>query len=124
MSQRASASVALWILQIATAAMFLFAGLPKLAGDPKMVAVFGAVGLGRWFRYLTGSLEVLGAVLLLIPGKSAFGAVILMCVMVGAVFTHLFVIGGNPALPIVLLIASAAIAWGRREQIRAVQKGK
>jgi uncharacterized membrane protein YphA (DoxX/SURF4 family) len=117
-------NIALWILQIGTAAMFLFAGFPKLAGDPKMAAFFGSLGLGQWFRYFTGSLEVLGAALLLAPGMAVFGAVILIAVMVGAVFTHLFVIGGNPAMAIVLLIVSAVIAWGRREQIRRVQKGK
>lgn len=122
--RRSAVHIALWILQVAAAAMFLFAGFPKLAGDPKMVAFFGALGLGQWFRYLTGSLEVLGAALLLIPGLSAFGAVILICVMIGAVFTHLFVIGGSPVMAIVLLIASAVIAWGRREQIRGVRKGK
>jgi putative oxidoreductase len=117
-------NITLWVLQIGTAAMFLFAAFPKLAGDPKMVTLFGSLGLGQWFRYLTGSLEALGAALLLAPGLAAFGAVILIAVMVGAVFTHLFVIGGNPAMAIVLLISSAVIAWGRREQIRRVQKGK
>ena len=61
-------NVGLWILQIGAAGMFLMAGFSKLSGDPQMVGLFDAIGLGQWFRYLTGSLEVLGAVLLLIPG--------------------------------------------------------
>jgi putative oxidoreductase len=54
-------TVALWIVQIATAAMFLFVGSLKLAGAPPMIAVFDAVGIGQWFRYLTGTIEVVSA---------------------------------------------------------------
>lgn len=32
-----------------------------------MVELFNEIGLGQWFRYLTGGLEVVGAVALLIP---------------------------------------------------------
>jgi putative oxidoreductase len=67
-------NVALWVLQIAGAAMFLMAGTSKLAGAPAMVQVFGAIGWGQWFRYLTGLLEVAGAVALLIPALAGFGA--------------------------------------------------
>lgn len=120
--RRAAGNIVLWVVQIAAAAMFFLAAVPKLAGDPKMVGLFAAISLGQWFRYLTGSLEVLGAALLLVPALSGFGGLMLAVVMIGAVFTHLFVIGGNPAPAIVLLIASAAIAWGRREQIRTALK--
>ena len=41
------------------AAMFLAAGVPKLLGAPVMVQMFNAIGIGQWFRYLTGSIEVL-----------------------------------------------------------------
>ena len=41
-------------------------GFFKLSGDPRMVGLFDAIGVGQWFRYVTGSLEVLGAILLLI----------------------------------------------------------
>ena len=44
-----------------------------------MIALFDALGIGQWFRYVTGSLEVLGALLLVVPGKTAFGAVLLAC---------------------------------------------
>jgi putative oxidoreductase len=109
-------NVALWILQIAAAAMFLMVGFSKLSGNPLMVQLFGAIGLGQWFRYLTGALEVLGAVLLLIPRLSGLGALLLVCVMLGAVVTHLFIIGGSPFMAIILLIVTAIIAWRRRER--------
>ena len=109
-------NVGLWILQIGAAGMFLMVGFLKLSGDPQMVALFDAIGLGQWFRYVTGSLEVLGAVLLLIPRLSGLGALLLVGVTLGAVTTHLFVIGGNPLPAIILLIVTGIIAWGRRER--------
>src|SRR4029453_6751919 len=109
-------NVGLWILQIGAAGMFLMVGFLKLSGDPQMVALFQAIGLGQWFRYVTGSLEVLGAVLLLIPRLSELGALLLVGVTLGAVTTHLFVIGGAPLPAIILLIVTGIIAWGRRER--------
>ena len=94
--------------------MFLFAGGSKLAGAPMMVQMFDAIGVGQWFRYLTGAIEVTSAVLLLVPSLAFFGALALAATMVGAVVTHLFVIGGSPAMPIVLLAATGTIAWLRR----------
>jgi putative oxidoreductase len=108
-------NVGLWILQIAAAGMFLMVGFFKLTGDPQMVGLFDAIGLGQWFRYLTGSLEVLGAILLLIPRLSGLGA-LFMGVMLGAVPTHLFVVGGSPLLAITLLIVTGVVAWGRRKR--------
>ena len=104
----------LWVLQIASAAMFLFAGGLKLAAAPLMVQEFGVIGLGQWFRYFTGTIEVVSAVLLLIPSLAAYGAAALAVTMVGAITTHLFIIGGSPAIPIMLLAATSSIAWARR----------
>jgi hypothetical protein len=38
----------------------------------------------------------------------------LAAVMLGAIGTHLFVIGGNPSMPVVLLAATVYVAWTRR----------
>jgi putative oxidoreductase len=113
-TQGKAATVIAWMLQIVCAAMFLFAGGSKLAGAPMMVQTFDAIGVGQWFRYVTGVIEVTSAVLLLTPSLAFFGALALAATMVGAVITHLFVIGGSPAMPIVLLAATATIAWLRR----------
>ena len=109
-------NVGLWILQIGAAGMFLMAGFSKLSGNPQMVGLFDAIGFGQWFRYVTGSLEVLGALLLLIPRLSGLGALLLMGVMLGAVPTHLFVVGGSPLSAITLLIVTGVVAWGRRKR--------
>ena len=105
---------ALWALQIASAAMFLMAGVSKLAGVAMMVQMFGVIGIGQWFRYVTGTIEVAGAVLLLIPSAAVFGAAALAVTMIGAIITHLFIVGGNPAVPIALLASTMTIAWARR----------
>src|SRR5258705_12207306 len=89
-------NVVLWVLQIAAAGLFLMAGFSKLSGNEQMVGVFETIGVGQWFRYLTGALEVAGGILLLIPRTSGLGALMLAGVMVGAVMTHLLIIGGSP----------------------------
>jgi uncharacterized membrane protein YphA (DoxX/SURF4 family) len=114
------ALVALWLTQIALAGMFLLSGGLKLTGAPQLVALFDSIGIGQWFRYVTGSIEVVSAVALLVPSWAAFGAVLLIPTMVGAVATHLFIVGGSAAPATILLIGSLAIAWARRDQLTSV----
>jgi uncharacterized membrane protein YphA (DoxX/SURF4 family) len=112
-----SLNIAVWTLQVLVALAFVAAGSGKLLGSPDMIALFDAVGIGQWFRYVTGSLEVLGALLLIVPDKAAFGAVLLACVMAGAVVAHLTVLHTAPTAPLVLFALTALIAWGRRSQL-------
>jgi uncharacterized membrane protein YphA (DoxX/SURF4 family) len=109
-------NVLLWILQIGAAGMFLMVGFLKLSGAAQLVGLFEAIGLGQWFRYLTGTLEVVGAILLLIPRTSGLGALLLVGVMAGAVMTHVFIVGGSPLMAIVLLVVTGIVAWGRRQR--------
>ena len=109
-------NVALWILQILTAAVFLMAGYSKLSGDPKMVEAFANIGLGQWFRYVTGSIETVSALLLLVPRTIPVGALLLICTMLGAIATHLFVFGDSPIVPIILLAFNVAIFWKRYDE--------
>ena len=114
------ALVALWLTQIALAGMFLFVGGLKLTGAPELVGLFDAIGVGQWLRYVTGSIEVVSAVALLVPAWAAFGALLLIPTMVGAVVTHLFIVGGSAVPATVLLIGSVAVAWVRRDQLASV----
>ena len=56
-----AAHIALWTLQVLVAMAVVAAGSGKLLGTADMIALFQAVGIGQWFRYVTGLLEVLGA---------------------------------------------------------------
>ncbi len=114
---------ALWALRGLLAAVFLLAGGVKIYGLPMMVQEFEHMGLGQWFRYFTGTLEVVGAVTILVPRLAAFGAVLLSCIMVGAIATHLLLIGGSPIPAVVLLVLSATVAFAHRAQIDAVFDG-
>jgi uncharacterized membrane protein YphA (DoxX/SURF4 family) len=105
--------VGLWALQIYAAYEFLQAGSGKLLSAPMMVAAFGKIGLGQWFRYFTGTIEVVSAVGLLVPRVAGYAAAALAVVMLGAIATHLFVLGGSPALPAFLLVAMLIVCWGR-----------
>ena len=110
-------TVLLWILQLGTAAVFIMAAIPKLTGDPQMIAVYHTIGIGQWFRYLTASFEIIGSAALLVPRTAVYGAILLACVAAGATIAHITVLGGSPALPVALLIAELIIIWGRKEQL-------
>ena len=110
-------NLTLWALQVFLALTFLCSGAGKF--NPHSIfwiELFAKIGMGQWFRYFTGGLELICAVLLLIPGSSAIAAALLACTMVGAILAHVFMLRDGyaaifPGLPLMLLVA---IAWKRR----------
>src|SRR5882757_8371084 len=104
----------LWILSGLGALAFIAAGGSKLAGVPAMVDLFDKVGMGQWFRYFTGILEVAGGIGLLLSRYAFYAAVLLAVVMAGAIIAHLTVLGTSPAAPVTLLILTGSIAWLRK----------
>jgi putative oxidoreductase len=113
-----AAVIALWVMQVALALMFLMAGGSKLAGVPAMVGLFDAIGVGQWFRYVTGVIEVVSGIALLVPSAAVFGALLLIPTMIGAIVVNVFVVPASPVAPLVLLLLAAAVAWARRDQLR------
>lgn len=103
-----------WGVRIVLALAFFAAGSAKLAGAAQMVDVFEAIGAGQWFRYLTGFVEVVAAVLLLVPATGFLGGLITLVTMIAAVGTHAFVIGGSFLPALVLALLSAFVAWQLR----------
>ena len=110
----------LWVVRGLLALAFVGAGGAKLYGVPMMVQEFEHIGLGQWFRYFTGTLEVLGALLILTPSLAAFGALLLIGIMIGATIAHLFVIGGTAVPALVLLALSATVAYVKRGQLASL----
>jgi len=114
-SLEAPGNGSLWVFQVLGAILFFIAGFAKLSGDEQLVQMFTAVGIGQWFRYVTGLIEVASAILLLIPALSGIIALLAVSMMIGVILTQLLISGGSPALPIGLLIIASIVASGRKE---------
>ncbi len=84
-----------WAVRLGVACAYLGFGLEKFASGPgaQWVTFFHDVGVGDWFRYFTGMVEVLGALLVLIPRTARIGFGLLAVTMTGAVFIVAFVLG-------------------------------
>ncbi len=106
--------IALWTLSGLVALTFIGAGGAKLAGAAVMVDLFAKVGLGQWFRYVTGLLEVAAGIGLLMPRSAFYSAVLLALVMAGASTAHLTVLGTSPAAPVMLFVLTGIIAYLRK----------
>ena len=104
----------LWTMRVLLAMAFGAAGAAKLAGAASMVQVFDLIGIGQWFRYVTGIVEVSGAILLLVPSAGFPAGSMLFVTMAFAVMTHLFVIGGSPVPALVLGVLSGFVAYRLR----------
>jgi putative oxidoreductase len=101
-----------WVLRLAAAGVFVSVGVSKLRSDPFWVQMFGKIGLGDWFRYLTGVLQVTGGLLFLMPRAAYIAAALAGGTMAGAIVVHLFVLGtGVPGaiIPFVLLLFVVAV---------------
>jgi putative oxidoreductase len=109
--------VGVWILQVVVALAFLAAGAAKLAAAPFMVQLFDQIGLGQWFRIVTGVVEIFGAAALVHPRLASFGGLWLGFTMFCAVLTHLIVLHTNPAPAIVLGLLNILIAYLRRDDL-------
>src|SRR5271169_4243932 len=89
-------TVAALVIQALLSIAFLAAAGAKLAGVPMMVEVFDHIGLGQWFRIVTALVEILGVVVLWVPGFTVLGALWLGATMFFAFLTHIFVLHTNP----------------------------
>lgn len=102
--------VVAWVLAILLAISFLGAGFPKVTQAPGVVASFEHFGYTPWFARIIGVLEMAGGLLVLVPTLSFWGALLLVGVMFGAVYTHLTTGVGSPVMAATLLVMAFALA--------------
>jgi len=107
--------IALWILSGLLAAAFVLSGGTKLSGPEEMANNFIRWGYPSWFMYVTGAIELVAAVMLLIPRTRFVGAFLLVATMGGAVLTHVVnaeAVHSFPAL--VLGLLAGVLAYTHR----------
>jgi hypothetical protein len=100
----------------------------KFTGAEESVYIFTTVGAEPWGRIGSGVVELIAAILLLIPSTVTIGAIISIGVAGGAILSHLTKLGivvkddGGLlfALAVTVLLSSAIILLIRRTEIPVV----
>jgi uncharacterized membrane protein YphA (DoxX/SURF4 family) len=82
-----------WILRITVAIILSQALYFKFTGAEESIYIFTALGVEPYGRIGTGILELITVVLILIPRTVLLGALLGCGIMVGAIFSHLLVLG-------------------------------
>jgi uncharacterized membrane protein YphA (DoxX/SURF4 family) len=110
-------TITVWVVTALLACLFVLAGVMKFV-NPEMAEHFAQWGYPNWFHLLIGTVEVAGALALLVPRTAFYAAAALGVVMVGAVATHLRH-GETPqaVVPFVLLVLLALVAYTRRPRL-------
>ena len=122
---RRPASLPLWAGQILLAVLFVSVAVPKLTGRPSSVQEFGLIGAGQWLRYFVGTAVLAGAIGLLTPWLAGPAAAGLAADMAGATIINATVLhnttyGSLVWMTLPLCAACSLIAYGRRQQIKAL----
>jgi len=82
-----------WVLRLVAAAILLQTLHFKFGGEPESVYIFTKVGMEPYGRIGSGVVELIASILLLIPAVTAFGALLALGTMSGAIFFHLTTLG-------------------------------
>ena len=110
--------VGTWLPAILLILVFVPQGLAKFSDTSGWATAFRQWGYPDWFRMLIGVIELSAALLLLLGRTAAFGAIIIIVVMLGAWATHLIQDGGRHMTSEVVPLALATIVLiVRRRQV-------
>jgi hypothetical protein len=120
-----------WIARVAVAVILLQTLFFKFTAAPESVYIFETLGLEPWGRIGSGAVELVAAILLLVPAKPAtpaIGALLALGVMAGAIGSHLGPLGiqvqGDGGLLFVLACVvtagSALVLWLHRHELPLV----
>lgn len=118
-------NILLWGLKILAAAIMLQTLFFKFTGAEESVYIFSTLGIEPWGRIGSGVVELIASILLFVPGKAVYGAVLGAGVMSGAIFSHLTELGlvvkndGGQLFIYALLvfISCAVIVFFNRQQL-------
>ena len=113
------------LLKIIPAVILLQTLFFKFSAAPESVYIFEQLNMEPWGRIGLGLIELIVAVLILIPKTTCLGALLGIGIMLGALFSHLTKLGvvvqddGGTLfiLALVTLLFCLVLAWQRRYNI-------
>ncbi|HAT75611.1 MAG TPA: DoxX family protein [Flavobacterium sp.] len=82
-----------WIIRLIAAAILVQTLYFKFSAAEESVYIFSTLGIEPYGRIGSGIAELIAAILILIPRTTLIGALMGSGVMIGAIFSHLFVLG-------------------------------
>jgi len=82
-----------WILRLAAAAILLQTLFFKFTGAEESKYIFTTLGVEPWGRIGSGVVELVAAILLLVPRTTTIGALMALATMSGAILSHLVFLG-------------------------------
>ena len=88
-------TIGIWILRLVAAMILLQTLYFKFSAAPESIYIFSKIGMEPWGRIGTGILELMAAVLILIPATTVVGSLIAIALISGAIFFHLTKLGVN-----------------------------
>jgi uncharacterized membrane protein YphA (DoxX/SURF4 family) len=86
-------SIFMWVLRLTASIILLQTLYFKFTGADESVYIFSTLGIEPYGRIGSGIAELIAAILILIPRTTLLGALMGAGVMLGAIFSHLFVLG-------------------------------
>jgi hypothetical protein len=113
------------MLQLLAAAILLQTLFFKFAGAEESVYIFSTLGVEPAGRIGSGVVELIAAVLLLVPSTAAAGALLTLGVMAGAIMSHLTLLGIEVkddggllfGLAVAVFVSAAVVLFLRRAEI-------
>lgn len=87
------AAVFTWFLRFFVAVILLQTLYFKFTAAAESVYIFSKLGMEPYGRIATGIFELVAVVLILMPRTTIFGALLGLGLMIGAVVSHIFVLG-------------------------------
>lgn len=117
-------NIAIWILRLVPAIILLQTLYFKFTGHPQSVKLFTLIGMEPSGRIGSGVVELIAAILILIPRFTGYGAILGLMMMTGALYFHLTKIGiyfdGDPFLfiyAVITFVSCAALVFIYRERL-------
>ena len=82
-----------WVARILAAVILLQTLFYKFSASDESVYIFSALHAEPWGRIGSGVLELIASILILVPRTTAWGALLGLGLMGGAILSHLFILG-------------------------------
>lgn len=114
----------MWILRIVAAYILLQTLGHKFGGSEESKYIFTKVGMEPWGRYGSGVVELVASILLIVPRTVAFGALLAIGTMSGAIFFHLTKLGIEVMNDGGQLFYMAIVVWISCTVLLLVYKGQ